>query len=245
MSLDKVLFMGDDSLDGAAAYLGGVMTHHGTEFSYIPSTEKVDPALLEQGLTLFIVSDYPSKNLDEQAQQKIADNVEQGSSLLMIGGWESFHGLAGEYHDGPLGSILPVECKASDDRVNWPQGVIPQVESEHELLGKLPWNEPPVFCGFNETKLRQGAQQVLSARPLIIRGTEMNLISDSYPLLAFGSHGDGKTAALTTDLAPHWVGGWVDWGLERIQAQAPGGGEVEVGNWYAEFIGRLVRFLTS
>jgi uncharacterized membrane protein len=245
MSAVNVVFMGDDSLNGAAAYLGGVMTHHEVEFTYVPSTEKASPSLFDQKSSLFIVSDYPSQNLSASAQQTIANSVEAGSSLLMIGGWESFHGLAGEYHEGPLAEILPVECKKSDDRVNWPQGVVPAVESEHTVLGELPWGEPPIFCGFNETKLKEGAQLVLSARPLIIRALAMTYIDERYPLLAFGTHGEGKTAALTTDLAPHWVGGWVDWGLQRVQAQAPDGGEVEVGNHYAEFIGRLIRFLTS
>ena len=245
MSTMNVVFMGDDSLNGAAAYLGGVMTHHGVEFTYIPSAETADMGLFTQGPSLFIVSDYPSKNLSREAQQKIAGSVEGGSSLLMIGGWESFHGLAGEYHEGPLADILPVVCKISDDRVNWCQGVVPVVESEHEVLGELPWGEPPIFCGFNQTKLRDGAQLVLSARMLIIRDTGITYMADKYPLLAFGSHGKGKTAALTTDLAPHWVGGWVDWGLKRVGAQAPGGGEVEVGNHYADFIGQLVDCLTS
>jgi uncharacterized membrane protein len=245
MDTDKVIFMGDDSLNGAAAYLGGVMTHHGVEFSYVPSDRQADQTIFDQGRSLYIVSDYPSQNLSTSAQQKIANSVKAGSSLLMIGGWESFHGLAGEYHEGPLSDILPVECKKSDDRVNWSQGVVPAVESEHTVLGELPWGEPPIFCGFNETKLKEGSQLVLSARPLIIRAMALTYIDERYPLLAFGTHGEGKTAALTTDLAPHWVGGWVDWGLQRVKAQAPGGGEVEVGNHYAEFIGRLVRFLTS
>ncbi len=245
MSTARVIFMGDDSLDGAAAYLGGVMTHHGVEFTYVPSTRRASQSLLDLGRSLFIVSDYPAKNLDTAAQRKIAASVEKGSSLLMIGGWESFHGLAGEYNEGPLADILPVECKSDDDRVNWCQGVVPAVEAEHPVLGELPWGEPPVFCGFNETTLKQGAQLVLSARPLIIRAMGLTYIDQRYPLLAFGTHGEGKTAALTTDLAPHWVGGWVDWGLQRIRAQAPGGTEVEVGHYYAGFIGQLVRFLTD
>lgn len=245
MSTAGVIFMGDDSLSGAAAYLGGVMAHHGVNFTYVPSTHKADPSLFGQGRALYIVSDYPSRNLDEAAQRKIADSVGAGSSLLMIGGWESFHGLAGEYNEGPLAEILPVGCKSSDDRVNWCQGVVPSVEAEHEVLGQLPWDEPPIFCGFNETTLKDGSQLVLSALPLIINGGGLSYSDEGYPLLAFGTHGEGKTAALTTDLAPHWVGGWVDWGPERIRAQAQGGGEVEVGNYYAEFIGRLIRFLTS
>jgi len=245
MNKAKIVYMGDDHLNGAAAYLGGVMALQEFEFSYVPGSEKPAAELFSQGRTLYIVSDYPSKNLDRALQQKIVDNVSGGSSLLMIGGWESFHGLAGEYHHGPLAEILPVECMQSDDRVNWCQGVVPWREEDHPVLNNLPWGEPPIFCGFNQTQLKKGAILALSARPLVIRGLGVIFADDRYPLLSFGAHGEGMTAALTTDLAPHWVGGWVDWGLKRVRARAQGGGEVEVGQYYAQFIGQLVDYLTS
>ena len=86
---------------------------------------------------------------------------------------------------------------------------------------------------------------MLSARLMQIREEKLSFAAKEYPLLAFGAFGKGKTAALTTDLAPHWVGGWVDWGTERLTAQAPGGNEVEVGQFYAQFISQLAGFLTS
>lgn len=244
MALKKdVLFMGDDSLTGAAAYLGGVLTRAGVAFDYVPSTEPAAPGLLDRETGLFIVSDYPSKNLDTASQERLASSVSRGASLLMIGGWESFHGLNGEYHSGPLSDILPVVPLRSDDRVNWCQGCIPVPGGDHECLKDLPWEAPPVFCGYNRVSLRDGAVQALALRRLKIKGTVVSLEQEEHPLLAFGVHGDGKTAALTTDLAPHWVGGWVDWGEPRVAAQAPGGNEVEVGCLYARFIEQLVRSL--
>ena len=60
-------------------------------------------------------------------------------------------------------------------------------------------------------------------------------------MLVLGTHGQGRTAALTTDLAPHWVGGLVDWGDgERVKAQAAGGFEIEVGNFYAQLVANLL-----
>ena len=35
----KICYLGDDNLQGAAAYLGGIMLHFGLEFDYVPSTE--------------------------------------------------------------------------------------------------------------------------------------------------------------------------------------------------------------
>ena len=38
----------------------------------------------------------------------LVDCVRGGSGLLMIGGWESFHGRLGEYQGSPLAEVLPV-----------------------------------------------------------------------------------------------------------------------------------------
>ena len=62
------------------------------------------------------------------------------------------------------------------------------------------------------------------------------------PLLVVGRHGAGRTAALATDVAPHWVGGFVDWGDQRVK-QDVGGGAIEVGNWYARFFCNLVTWV--
>ena len=69
---------------------------------------------------------------------------------------------------------------------------------------------------------------------------------DQHPLLVLGMHGAGRTAALMTDLAPHWVGGFVDWGDgERVKAQAPGSWQIEVGNFYSQFIANLLAWTGS
>ncbi|HUU28533.1 MAG TPA: glutamine amidotransferase [archaeon] len=246
MSEDKkVLYMGDDSLQGAAAYLGGVLAHAGIGFSYCPSSEAVSPRELERASGLFIISDYPSKNLSPAAVQSLVRSVNEGTSFLMIGGWESFHGLKGGYHQGPIAGLLPVECRQADDRINWCQGVVPKVAHKHPCLEGLPWDEPPIFCGFNGTSLKEGAVLALSARLLKIQGDRLSFLGEECPLLVFGRSGKGKTCALTTDLAPHWVGGWVDWGEPRINAQAPKGGAVEVGVLYAKFITQLVSYLLT
>ncbi len=33
----KICYLGDDHLQGAAAYLAGIMLHHGLAFDYVPS----------------------------------------------------------------------------------------------------------------------------------------------------------------------------------------------------------------
>jgi hypothetical protein len=46
---------------------------------------------------------------------------------------------------------------------------------------------------------------------------------------------------MATDLAPHWVGGLVDWGDDpRVAAQDQGSWQIEVGNFYAQFVANLL-----
>ena len=61
-----------------------------------------------------------------------------------------------------------------------------------------------------------------------------------YPVLVVGSAGQGRTAAFASDVAPHWVGGFVDWGETRVAAQAPGGPAIEVGVAYSQFWKQLL-----
>ena len=35
----KICYLGDDNLNLAAGYLGGIMLHYGFEFDYVPSNE--------------------------------------------------------------------------------------------------------------------------------------------------------------------------------------------------------------
>ncbi len=54
----------------------------------------------------------------------------------------------------------------------------------------------------------------------------------------------GRAAALATDVAPHWVGGFVDWGDDRV-VQEVAGGLMEFGNWYGQFFRNLVAWAGS
>ena len=60
------------------------------------------------------------------------------------------------------------------------------------------------------------------------------------PLLIVGRHGRGRTAALATDVAPHWVGGLVDRGQQRVVQDVPGGFTIDVGDCYARFFRNLL-----
>ena len=239
-AMNEVLYCGDATLATGACYLGGVMSHAGIAFDYIPMNDRFPEEMLEHDYRLFVLSDYPSGNFRPEALRKIASRVEKGASLLMVGGWESFHGLIGNYQSSALAAALPVECLDEDDRINWCQGLVPEVTAQHPILHGLPWDAPPVVCGCNRVRAKKGATVVLSLRKLRIEGGSLSRDREPLPLLVVGSHGTGRIGAFTSDFAPHWVGGLVDWGPERVRAQAPGGRAVEVGNHYVAFIRNLL-----
>jgi uncharacterized membrane protein len=232
----EVLYCGDATLETGACYLGAVMTLAKIGFDYVPMDDPFPEQMLENKYRLIILSDYPSRNFPPGAMKKMAGKVQEGTSLLMIGGWESFHGLIGGYQTSDLVPVLPVECLSEDDRVNWCQGLIPEVVAPHPILQGLPWDEPPMVCGCNRVKPKKEATVVLGLRKLLIKNRKLAMDKEILPLLVLGQYGQGKTGAVTTDFAPHWVGGMVDWGTERITAQAVGGRKVEVGNLYVSFI---------
>ena len=237
---NEVLYCGDATLETGACYLGGVMTLTGIGFDYVEMEAPFPAGHLERHYKLIILSDYPSRNFPAGAMKKMARKVEQGASLLMIGGWESFHGLLGGYQTSDLVPVLPVECLPQDDRLNWCQGLVPEVVSPHSILKGLPWDEPPMVCGCNRVKPKSDAKIILRLRRLQIKNGNLSLEKESLPLLVLGTYGKGKTGAVTTDFAPHWVGGMVDWGNERVTAQAAGGKKIEVGNHYVSFIRNLL-----
>jgi hypothetical protein len=244
----RILYAGDTRLDGPAAYMAGLLHRRGLSFDYVPGGRPLGPALTSARHGLYLISDFPVKDARPQALQRVASEVRGGAALVMLGGWESFHGAAGEYVDSPLEEVLPVRLAREDDRVNCPQPCLIEPADEHAsrhpILHGLPLACPPAIGGYNRFTVAPGGQELLRARRFKVRrgaDGEWDFASVGCdPLLVVGSFGAGRVAALATDVAPHWVGGLVDWGERRVCAHAPGAEEVEVGEHYAELFTRLV-----
>lgn len=118
--------------------------------------------------------------------------VHRGGGLLMIGGYLSFAGIEGKarYHGTPVAAALPVVIREHDDRMELPQGVHPTVSvTGHRVLAGLPadW---PALLGYNQ----------VTAKP----ATEVLVHCGADPLLVLGGYGAGRSAAFTSDCAPHW-----------------------------------------
>ncbi len=130
----------------------------------------------------------------------IRDYVEQGGGFAMMGGYLSFQGIDAKarYRESPVGSILPVELMATDDRRETPEGATPRIvlPGHPVLRGVSPvW---PHFLGYNILKPRAGAEVIATC------GEDV--------FMAAGRYGAGRTFAFASDVAPHWGSpGFVAW----------------------------------
>jgi uncharacterized membrane protein len=122
----------------------------------------------------------------------IGDYVRQGGGFAMIGGWMAFGGFHGKAHYAysPLADLLPVKIAPHDDRMETPEGVYPEVVTQHEILAGLP-AEWPDFLGYNRVEARGG-------------NLLMQFPGTNDPLLIVDEVGNGRVACFTSDILPHW-----------------------------------------
>ena len=243
----SILYLGDTALDQQASYLAGIMSHYDLGFDYLNSDEQFSDTLLDRDYNLMILSDYPASNFSAKQIKIIVDKVKDGMGLLMIGGWESFTGDGGDYNNTLFAEVLPVIMKADDDRVNFSSPCLVIKDSSHEIIDNLPFEQNvPVIGGLNAVGVKKGIQSLLLAveYKATKHGKKIEFKEQKkYPLLVVSEYCLGRTAAFTSDAAPHWVGPFVDWGNERIKARADGSDTIEVGNLYAQFFVNLIKWL--
>ena len=247
----SILYCGDTNLEGAACYLAGILTYYGLTFDYIPSHVQLSRQEIENR-QLFIFSDYPASQVSVPIQQAIVRSVARGAGFLMIGGWESFHGFGGNWDGTPIAEMLPVEIQTKDDRLNFCHGAILAPPRGVSGLWDLPWEAPPVIGGANRLELKEGRDWnlLLQAFPMTPHRFQPHGQKEfefewkpsrcSYPILVTSDDRRGRVASFASDVAPHWVGGFVDWGDKRVSTQAAGANAIEVGSYYSLFWKQLL-----
>lgn len=121
----------------------------------------------------------------------LGDWVRKGGGFAMIGGWMSFGGFHGKGHwaFSPMTDLIPATILPHDDRMEIPEGTIPAALAEHPILDGLPATWPD-FLGYN--RLTDPTGEVLLKFP------------NGDPLLVTERVGEGRVAAFTSDILPHW-----------------------------------------
>lgn len=141
--------------------------------------------------------------------RSLAEWVQAGGALLMVGGYLSFQGIEAKanYRGTPLADVLPVLMEVGDDREETPEGSTANVsEGGHPVTQGIPdpW---PRILGYQRLQAKAEAQVLAT-------------IGD-HPLLVVGTHGAGRVAAFATDMGPHWLPReFVEWpGYARLWQQ--------------------------
>lgn len=233
--MKRYLYLGDGPAEHNARYLLGIAKRMKRSVIHIPPGKKLSEKTLSKSFSLIIISDYGRKNLSPKVMKEIAKQVSNGTGFVMIGGWGSFTGLDGGYHKTIIESVLPVKCKAGDDRRQVASGAYFRKVKSHPVLKNISIKTSPVIIGYNQVTPKSKSHTVLKLRE--------EVSGKSAPLLVFGSYLKGKTAAWTSDIAPHWCGGMVDWGTKRVKQQITKHAAMEVGDRYIQFFTQIFRWL--
>jgi len=233
----QVLLLGESA--GSARYLLGTFARAGISVRHVEARERLDR--IDGPFDVALFSDYPAANLGSEAAASIVRSVHGGAGLMMIGGWASFTGKGDGYRRTPIEAVLPVTCAEADDRRNvWGGLWLEAVAPEHPIFRGLDVQSPPVICGYNAVTPKSEATLLAHGRHVAFHAGQP-LAGEAIPLLVAGNAGKGRSLAYASDLVPHWCGGIVDWGSERVTL--PTGAEVGMG--YCTFLTNMLRWLSG
>jgi uncharacterized membrane protein len=117
--------------------------------------------------------------------------VKAGGSLMMAGGYMSFQGFQGiaNFANTVLPNVLPVRIQNCDDRIECPQGYLPKIVKNHQIVKGITSLMPPLL-GYNKVKLKPKSELIMT-------------INDD-PLLVVSKINKGRSLVWTSDIGPHW-----------------------------------------
>ena len=141
----------------------------------------------------------------------LAQYVRGGGGLVMIGGYMTFQGIDGKgrWHGTAVEDVLPVVISPVDDRVEEPAGIQPITVAQHSILDGVDGRWPDLL-GYNRVTADPVADVLVK-------------VGDD-PLLVVADIDLGRSAAFTSDCAPHWAPPpFVDWQhYQRLWGQLVG-----------------------
>ncbi|HLL50809.1 MAG TPA: glutamine amidotransferase [Thermomicrobiales bacterium] len=212
-------------------WLQGALEAGGWEVDHLPNhlAPEAFPTTMAEldGYDVVILSDIGANSLllspDTFDRSLAAPNrlallrewVRAGGGLVMVGGYLTFQGIEakGHYAGSPVEEALPVTIHHYDDRIERPEGIVPEVSvPDHPLAANLPgaW---PLLLGYNQLTARPEATTVAVAGP--------------DPLVVAWEYGQGRAVAFASDCGPHWAPlAFVEWPGYAILWQ-------NIANWAA------------
>jgi uncharacterized membrane protein len=134
----------------------------------------------------------------------LRDWIARGGHFHMNGGWLSFGGELGKggWGRSRLHDVLPVECLPHDDLIESTAGYgVRCRRPDHPMVAGLDWSVMPPLLGFNECRLRDGADCLV----------EIDDRDRAHPLLAARAFGAGRVTCWMSGASPHWGINFMKW----------------------------------
>lgn len=248
----RVLFAGESPVGGSANYLLALLNASGIPYDHLAPHEKLEKARFKTKYSAVIFSDYHRKQLAVGAEKKLVEEIKQGMGFLMIGGWTSFSGMKRIWYGSELEKVLPVACLPKDDRLNLPMGAVAVQRRKHAVFKGISFSTGSFsICGLNEVKLRSNARVLLSAYAVQTRQSALTgkltlrAQGAKYPLLVADKNPRKRIAVYTSDFAPHWCGGILDWGSKRVRLAVNKDIQVEISDRFVRFGVNLIHWLSG
>ncbi|GIW93089.1 MAG: membrane protein [Pirellulaceae bacterium] len=164
----------------------------------------------QQRFDVVLLENVHSQAMRTEVWQVLARWVEQGTGLMMIGGYHSFG--PGGFADTPLRDVLPIELDRlerqdpsplapwrPDTHWNPPEGIVmlpamphPVVRLAPETQNEQVWRRLPPLLGANRFSKLKPAARVLAAGP------------NDEPLLVAQEYGRGRVLAFAGDSTYRW-----------------------------------------
>jgi uncharacterized membrane protein len=191
-------------------YFIKAMEENGIALDYCPTPKVAEefPWTLEEmkeydvivvsdvGSDTFLISDRTMAGERTPNRLKLLEQyVAEGGGFLMWGGYLSFTGLFSKafYKRTPIEKLLPVTLMETDDRVEVPEGFLPQiVEPGHPILKGVPEPWEGWFLSYNRLIPKEGATVIADIAEY-----------DNDPYLVVWEYGQGRSLASAVDCAHH------------------------------------------
>jgi len=154
---------------------------------------------------IYLIGDLPAAALGNQQLQTIADAVDAGRGLLVIGGLDAFD--AGGYSQSPLAAVLPIQLTAPGTTATHQitGNIAPKLMQLHPITTLNPddaslaaqqafWDSLPPLVGAN----RLGPPRVAPGINVLVETPQQT------PLLVVGEYGGGRVAAFAGDTTWRW-----------------------------------------
>ena len=163
---------------------------------------------------LLVLFDLPGEIISGQTGRRLAEYVESGGAMLVVGGRAGFNGT---YARSPIARVLPVVCAQDDDtyreasfqlELSRSGTVHPVLRiSDDPLADRRAWSDLPPLLACNVNHGLQGDAETLIYHPIERAGGE------KMPLVAVRRAGRGKVMAVA--VRTFWRLGLMMWGVGK------------------------------